>query len=112
MCDIKQLMYHIFQQAAMQTCENKGADVYTNGSAGHVNGTDLTRMKEVEFDKNPSEPMVNYLPLHTRLHKFIFMLLIPPHGSLPQGVTLKLNANQRCTVARILHGGMIHRQGN
>uniref|UniRef100_A0AAQ4RQV9 55 kDa erythrocyte membrane protein n=2 Tax=Gasterosteus aculeatus aculeatus TaxID=481459 RepID=A0AAQ4RQV9_GASAC len=72
-------------KAAMQTCENKGADVYTNGSAGHVNGTDLTRMKEVEFDKNPSEPM---------------------------GVTLKLNANQRCTVARILHGGLIHRQGS
>lgn len=28
-----------------------------------------------------------------------------------QGVTLKLNEKQRCTVARILHGGMIHRQG-
>ncbi|KAM8897285.1 55 kDa erythrocyte membrane protein isoform 2-T2 [Spinachia spinachia] len=71
--------------AAMQTYENKGAEVYTNGSAGHMNGTDMTRMKEVEFDKNPLEPM---------------------------GVTLKLNANQRCTVARILHGGMIHRQGS
>ncbi len=28
-----------------------------------------------------------------------------------QGVTLKLNERQMCTVARILHGGMIHRQG-
>ncbi len=30
---------------------------------------------------------------------------------LVQGVTLKLNERQMCTVARILHGGMIHRQG-
>uniref|UniRef100_A0A671TTE1 55 kDa erythrocyte membrane protein n=1 Tax=Sparus aurata TaxID=8175 RepID=A0A671TTE1_SPAAU len=70
---------------AMQTYENKGADVYTNGSAGHINGAELTRMKEVAFEKNPSEPM---------------------------GVTLKLNDKQKCTVARILHGGMIHRQGS
>lgn len=27
-------------------------------------------------------------------------------------ITLKLNENQSCTVARILHGGMIHRQGS
>uniref|UniRef100_A0A8C4I6C0 55 kDa erythrocyte membrane protein n=1 Tax=Dicentrarchus labrax TaxID=13489 RepID=A0A8C4I6C0_DICLA len=69
----------------MQTYENKGAEFYTNGSAGHMNGAELTKMKEVEFEKNPSEPM---------------------------GVTLKLNDKQRCTVARILHGGMIHRQGS
>ncbi|XP_037543975.1 55 kDa erythrocyte membrane protein isoform X1 [Nematolebias whitei] len=73
------------KQAAMQTYENKGAELYTNGCAGHMNGTDLTRMKEVAFEKNPSEPM---------------------------GVTLKLNDKQRCTVARILHGGMIHRHGS
>lgn len=48
----------------MQTYENKGAEVYTNGSAGHMNGAELTKMKEVEFEKNPSEPMVCYLPLH------------------------------------------------
>uniref|UniRef100_A0AAQ5XMZ6 55 kDa erythrocyte membrane protein n=1 Tax=Amphiprion ocellaris TaxID=80972 RepID=A0AAQ5XMZ6_AMPOC len=77
--------YISYLQAAMQTYENKGADVYTNGSARHMNGTELTRMKEVAFEKNPSEPM---------------------------GVTLKLNDKQRCTVARILHGGMIHRQGS
>uniref|UniRef100_A0A8C5HVT0 55 kDa erythrocyte membrane protein n=1 Tax=Gouania willdenowi TaxID=441366 RepID=A0A8C5HVT0_GOUWI len=69
----------------MQSYENKGAEVYTNGSVGHVNGTELTRMKEVAFEKNASEPL---------------------------GVTLKLNDKQRCTVARILHGGMIHRQGS
>uniref|UniRef100_A0A8C5HXW2 55 kDa erythrocyte membrane protein n=1 Tax=Gouania willdenowi TaxID=441366 RepID=A0A8C5HXW2_GOUWI len=67
------------------SANNKGAEVYTNGSVGHVNGTELTRMKEVAFEKNASEPL---------------------------GVTLKLNDKQRCTVARILHGGMIHRQGS
>lgn len=69
----------------MQTYETKGAEVYTNGSAGHMNGGEYTRMREVAFEKNQSEPM---------------------------GVTLKLNDKQRCTVARILHGGMIHRQGS
>lgn len=44
----------------MQTNENKGAEVYTNGSAGHMNGGGYTRMKEVAFEKNPSEPMVRY----------------------------------------------------
>lgn len=28
-----------------------------------------------------------------------------------QGITLKLNDEGRCLVARIMHGGMIHRQG-
>ncbi|KAM8835790.1 55 kDa erythrocyte membrane protein [Synchiropus picturatus] len=71
--------------AAMQTYDNKGADVYTNGSAAYMNGTGMTKMREVVIEKNPSEPM---------------------------GVTLKLNDKQRCTVARILHGGLIHRQGS
>lgn len=43
----------------MQTYENKGAEVFSNGSAGHINGAELTRMKEITFEKNPSEPMVN-----------------------------------------------------
>lgn len=72
-------------KVAMQNYENQGADFYTNGSAGHRNCTEVPRMKEVAFEKSPSEPM---------------------------GVTLKLNEKQRCTVARILHGGMIHRQGS
>ncbi|XP_053129356.1 55 kDa erythrocyte membrane protein isoform X2 [Hemicordylus capensis] len=29
-----------------------------------------------------------------------------------EGITLKVNEKQSCTVARILHGGMIHRQGS
>ncbi|KAM9333723.1 55 kDa erythrocyte membrane protein isoform 2-T2 [Pholidichthys leucotaenia] len=72
-------------KAAMQTYENKGAEFYTNGSARPTDCAEGIRMKEVSFEKNPSEPM---------------------------GVTLKLNDKQRCTVARILHGGMIHRQGS
>lgn len=68
-----------------QTYEDKGAEVYTNGSAGQMNGKALTKMREVIFEKNSSEPL---------------------------GVTLKLNDKQMCTVARILHGGMIHKQGS
>ena len=32
------------------------------------------------------------------------------HPFLPQGITLKMNEEGRCIVARIMHGGMIHRQ--
>lgn len=56
------------KQAAMQTHETKGAEVYTNGSAGHMNGGQYTRMREVAFEKNPSEPMVRcqaWLDTHT-----------------------------------------------
>ena len=28
-----------------------------------------------------------------------------------KGVTLKINEENKCLVARIIHGGMIHRQG-
>lgn len=28
----------------------------------------------------------------------------------PQGITLKMNEEGKCIVARIMHGGMIHRQ--
>jgi len=28
-----------------------------------------------------------------------------------QGITLRLNDDNQCIVARIMHGGMIHRQG-
>ncbi|XP_077321325.1 55 kDa erythrocyte membrane protein [Lithobates pipiens] len=30
----------------------------------------------------------------------------------PMGITLKLNSQQKCVVARILYGGLIHRQGS
>ena len=41
-----------------------------------------------------------------RLVTFYAFLLI-----LFQGITLKLIDDGRCLVARIMHGGMIHRQG-
>ncbi|THD21076.1 Peripheral plasma membrane protein CASK [Fasciola hepatica] len=44
----------------------------------------VTRVRLVQFQKNTDEPM---------------------------GITLKLNEEGRCIVARIMHGGMIHRQG-
>ncbi len=77
----------------MQSYENKGAEVYTNGSARHMNGTELTKIKEVAFEKNPSEPMVQPASTHTRTHTyaqththtfsvFQYVLLIPPHRLL------------------------------
>ncbi|TGZ55293.1 hypothetical protein CRM22_010456 [Opisthorchis felineus] len=44
----------------------------------------VTRVRLVQFQKNTDEPM---------------------------GITLKMNDEGRCIVARIMHGGMIHRQG-
>ncbi|KAF8569074.1 hypothetical protein P879_03554 [Paragonimus westermani] len=44
----------------------------------------VTRVRLVQFQKNTDEPM---------------------------GITLKMNEEGKCIVARILHGGMIHRQG-
>ncbi|XP_075914453.1 peripheral plasma membrane protein CASK isoform X3 [Petromyzon marinus] len=44
----------------------------------------VTRVRLVQFQKNTDEPM---------------------------GITLKMNEQNRCIVARIMHGGMIHRQG-
>ncbi|XP_021375571.1 peripheral plasma membrane protein CASK-like isoform X9 [Mizuhopecten yessoensis] len=46
--------------------------------------SNVTRVRLVQFQKNTEEPM---------------------------GITLKLNDQGRCLVARIMHGGMIHRQG-
>lgn len=43
----------------------------------------VTRVRLVQFQKNTDEPM---------------------------GITLKLDEDGRCIVARIMHGGMIHRQ--
>uniref|UniRef100_A0A8D0HNY8 55 kDa erythrocyte membrane protein n=1 Tax=Sphenodon punctatus TaxID=8508 RepID=A0A8D0HNY8_SPHPU len=65
-------------------------DIYNNGSAtvgspAHMNGREVRKMRFVQFEKVTEEPM---------------------------GITLKLNEKQSCMVARILHGGMIHRQGS
>nr|XP_048719589.1 55 kDa erythrocyte membrane protein isoform X2 [Caretta caretta] len=65
-------------------------DIYTNGSAmlgspAHMNSREVRKIRLVQFEKVTEEPM---------------------------GITLKLNEKQSCMVARILHGGMIHRQGS
>uniref|UniRef100_A0AAY5EW69 55 kDa erythrocyte membrane protein n=1 Tax=Electrophorus electricus TaxID=8005 RepID=A0AAY5EW69_ELEEL len=72
-------------RVAMQTLEAKEQEAYSNGSAAHMNASEVAQIREVAFEKNLSEPL---------------------------GVTLKMNEKQKCTVARILHGGMIHRQGS
>ncbi|XP_045673324.1 55 kDa erythrocyte membrane protein isoform X2 [Phyllostomus hastatus] len=64
-------------------------DMYTNGSAApgsptQAKGQEVRKVRLIQFEKVTEEPM---------------------------GITLKLNEKQSCTVARILHGGMIHRQG-
>lgn len=53
------------------------------------------------------EPSVFYNILFCVLrgkHAFMYLLLF-------QGITLKVDEEGRCIVARIMHGGMIHRQG-
>lgn len=62
---------------------------YLNGGDEVDNMTDngelqhVTRVRLVQFQKNTDEPM---------------------------GITLKMTEDGRCIVARIMHGGMIHRQ--
>ncbi|XP_004875246.1 55 kDa erythrocyte membrane protein isoform X3 [Heterocephalus glaber] len=65
-------------------------DMYANGSAApgspaQAKGKEVRRVRLIQLEKVTEEPM---------------------------GITLKLNEKQSCTVARILHGGMIHRQGS
>ncbi|XP_076857485.1 peripheral plasma membrane protein CASK isoform X3 [Brachyhypopomus gauderio] len=62
---------------------------YLNGDSpestnGEMDLDNVTRVRLVQFQKNTDEPM---------------------------GITLKMNDLNHCIVARIMHGGMIHRQG-
>ncbi|XP_066562943.1 peripheral plasma membrane protein CASK isoform X15 [Amia ocellicauda] len=62
---------------------------YLNGDSpesanGDMDMENVTRVRLVQFQKNTDEPM---------------------------GITLKMNDLNHCIVARIMHGGMIHRQG-
>ncbi|XP_063243812.1 peripheral plasma membrane protein CASK isoform X3 [Bacillus rossius redtenbacheri] len=54
-----------------------------DGPDGDVDLENVTRVRLVQFQKNTDEPM---------------------------GITLKMNEEGKCIVARIMHGGMIHRQ--
>lgn len=97
-------------------------DSVDNGELQHV-----TRVRLVQFQKNTDEPMVRVIVpaiisnnrrlmigvsnieleinrnIFVMFHSFIFV-------SSLQGITLKLSDDGRCIVARIMHGGMIHRQ--
>ncbi|XP_014217066.1 peripheral plasma membrane protein CASK isoform X2 [Copidosoma floridanum] len=53
------------------------------GQNGELELENVTRVRLVQFQKNTDEPM---------------------------GITLKMNEDGKCIVARIMHGGMIHRQ--
>ncbi|XP_031787812.1 peripheral plasma membrane protein CASK isoform X8 [Nasonia vitripennis] len=60
---------------------NGGDDL--EGQNGDLELENVTRVRLVQFQKNTDEPM---------------------------GITLKMNEDGKCIVARIMHGGMIHRQ--
>ncbi|CAL4059052.1 unnamed protein product, partial [Meganyctiphanes norvegica] len=60
-----------------------GGDEVSDPPNGDVDMDNITRVRLVQFQKNSNEPM---------------------------GITLKMNEEGRCIVARIMHGGMIHRQ--
>ncbi|XP_063792966.1 55 kDa erythrocyte membrane protein [Pseudophryne corroboree] len=60
-------------------------EFYINGSAAHGGPEEKKKVRLVQFERAMEEPM---------------------------GITLKLNPQQKCIVARILHGGLIHRQGS
>ncbi|XP_029852535.1 55 kDa erythrocyte membrane protein isoform X2 [Aquila chrysaetos chrysaetos] len=77
-------------EAITQSLNTMTEDIYTNGSATlgspcHSNGREVRKIRLIQFEKVTEEPM---------------------------GITLKLNDKQSCMVARIFHGGMIHRQGS
>ncbi|NXE67078.1 EM55 protein, partial [Calcarius ornatus] len=77
-------------QAMTQSPHTLTEDIYTNGSAtlgspSHGSGREVRKIRLVQFEKVTEEPM---------------------------GITLKQNDKQSCMVARIFHGGMIHRQGS
>ncbi|XP_050396374.1 peripheral plasma membrane protein CASK isoform X4 [Patella vulgata] len=106
-CDeLKQLLHQPHMMALLQTHDVVGHEIYgedavritpppsqtflngeteTNGHSYEMEtGDNITRVRLVQFMKNTDEPM---------------------------GITLKVNDEGRCFVARIMHGGMIHRQG-
>ncbi|XP_068104197.1 55 kDa erythrocyte membrane protein [Hyperolius riggenbachi] len=60
-------------------------ELYTNGSADPGCSEEKKKVRLVQFERQVTEPM---------------------------GITLKLNSQQKCSIARILHGGLIHRQGS
>ncbi|KAL9893558.1 peripheral plasma membrane protein CASK isoform X3 [Glossina fuscipes] len=100
--ELMQLLASPHIQALLHTHDVVARDVYSEEAlrvtpppmAPYINGDELdnsdaaelqhvTRVRLVQFQKNTDEPM---------------------------GITLKMTEDGRCIVARIMHGGMIHRQ--
>ncbi|XP_015114432.1 peripheral plasma membrane protein CASK isoform X2 [Diachasma alloeum] len=106
-CDLRELQELLNQphmKTLLQAHDVAGHEVYGEGASRvtpppllpYLNGSDdiegqngdmdvenVTRVRLVQFQKNTDEPM---------------------------GITLKMNEDGKCVVARIMHGGMIHRQ--
>ncbi|KTF77251.1 hypothetical protein cypCar_00041791, partial [Cyprinus carpio] len=99
---------------------------YLNGdSPESINGDmdleNVTRVRLVQFQKNTDEPMVHTHCFMSHRCQIItdqqhYKRLIDLETKLfpaleLKGITLKMNDLNHCIVARIMHGGMIHRQG-
>ncbi|XP_034934389.1 peripheral plasma membrane protein CASK isoform X2 [Chelonus insularis] len=105
-CDLRELLELLSQpylKALLQAHDVAGHEVYgeeasrvtpppllpylngddIEGQNGDMDVENVTRVRLVQFQKNTDEPM---------------------------GITLKMNEDGKCVVARIMHGGMIHRQ--
>ncbi|XP_067903741.1 55 kDa erythrocyte membrane protein [Heterodontus francisci] len=76
-----------YNGAAQEVYSNGSANSspYMNGSSKEHEAQNVKKIQLITFQKSTSEPM---------------------------GITLKLNDKGRCVIGRILHGGMIHRQGS
>lgn len=95
---------------------------YLNGDElDNVEGGELqhvTRVRLVQFQKNTDEPMVSLgeKEIERALYPSgwqAYSICSPSLRALLctlQGITLKMTEDGRCIVARIMHGGMIHRQ--
>ncbi|XP_078268082.1 55 kDa erythrocyte membrane protein isoform X2 [Rhinoraja longicauda] len=78
----------------MLTCAGAAQEVYSNGS---TNSSPYMNGNSKEHDAQNI--------------KKIQMITVQKSTNEPMGITLKLNDQGRCVIGRILHGGMIHRQG-
>ncbi|XP_051986625.1 calcium/calmodulin-dependent serine protein kinase b isoform X4 [Xyrauchen texanus] len=80
--------HEVYSDEALRVTPPPTSPYLNGGSPESINGEmdleNVTRVRLVQFQKNTDEPM---------------------------GITLKMNELNHCIVARIMHGGMIHRQG-
>ncbi|KAG8521365.1 55 kDa erythrocyte membrane protein [Galemys pyrenaicus] len=110
-------------RAVSQPLPAVAEDMHTNGAAAPgspTQGQEVRKVRLIQFEKVTEEPMVIPCfalapPAPPPPHTPVAVASHSQIGSAPsprsQGITLKLNEKQSCTVARVLHGGVIHRQG-